>query len=88
MEDLDSVVQQVVSIIEQRFKGTDPKKNRWVGLVSYTELHQVISGVVKDDKRYNNTGGHAFISTRVTDALNKKNYALFTDEFLNEQKLR
>ena len=87
-DDLDPIVQKVVSLIEQRFKGTDPMKNRWVGLVSYTDLDQAISEVVKDDIRYQNTGGHATVWGRTKDILEKKKYAFFADEFLRKQKLR
>lgn len=88
MDDLDTVVQKVVSLIEQRFKGTDPMKNRWTGLVCYTELDQAISEVVNDDTRYQKKSGQVFVYNGVAEILKKKNYGLFTDEFLREHKLR
>jgi len=88
IEDIDSIVQQIVSLVAQRYKGNDPVKDRFTGLISSTELEQSISEVVKDDPRYQKNTGRSFVNIRVNKILTENNYALFTDEFLRQQKLR
>ncbi len=88
IEDIDLIVQRIVSLAEQRFKGNDPVKKRFTGIISSTELEQTISEVVKDDPRYQKETGRSFVNIRVHDSLREKNYGLLADEFLRQQKLR
>jgi hypothetical protein len=88
MDDIDPIVQQVVSLVEKRYKGNDPVKDGFTGIISYKELEQAISEVVKDDPRYQKNTGGVFIQRDVHDILRENNYAVFTDEDLRQYKLK
>ena len=88
VDDIDPIVQQIESLVAQRYKGNDPVKNRFTGIISLTELEEAISEVVKDDPRYQKNTGRSFINIGVEKNLRDKNYAILDDEFLRQQKLR
>jgi hypothetical protein len=78
--DIDNILEKVLVYIENRYKGNDPHKGGFKGILTEDEFREAIQLVTKNDQRYDDELGYSFIAIRVRDKLKYKGYVIYDKE--------